>query len=238
VLTPNRVFPYNRIIAQNRAFLFFSMNFSILLQPELLINTAGLAGVCAVLFAESGLFFGFFLPGDSLLFTAGVIASQGFLHFPLLLVCSFIAAVAGDNVGFWFGHKVGNKLFQKEDSLIFKKHHLIEAQKFYEKHGAKTILLARFVPFIRTFAPIVAGAADMDYAIFMRFNLVGGLLWAAGISSLGYFLGNIPVVRKNYEFVIFLIIFGSLVPIALHFISDQSCRKAIKQKIYKIFGKK
>lgn len=210
------------------------MDLSILLKPELLINTAGIAGVCAVLFAESGLFFGFFLPGDSLLFTAGVLASGGLLNFPVLLICGFISAVAGDNVGYWFGHKVGSKLFEKEESLVFKKHYLLEAQAFYDKHGAKTILLARFVPFVRTFAPIVAGAAKMKYPVFMKYNLVGALLWAVGIASLGYFLGNIPIIKHNYELVILLIILGSVAPIGIHFLMDKSFLDSLRLKVKKM----
>ena len=190
-----------------------------LLKPEIFLKSLGpfaLAGVFFVIFAESGLFFGFFLPGDSLLFTAGLLSSQGYLNFPLLAILSFIAAASGDNVGYWFGHKVGPKIFAREDSFLFKKHHLIEAQNFYQKHGSKTIVLARFVPFVRTFAPIVAGAANMNYQTFMTFNLIGALLWSVGIASLGYFLGNIPFVKTHYEAVIFLIIAASLLPVIIH----------------------
>lgn len=193
----------------------------VLLNPELLIKTLGLIGVWFVLFAESGLFFGFFLPGDSLLFTAGVLAAQGLISYPLLLVVTFSAAVLGDNIGYWFGNKVGRRLFEREDSFLFKKHHLLEAQKFYEKNGAKTIVLARFVPFVRTFAPIVAGVAKMRYSTFMIYNFVGGLVWAVGLASLGYFLGNIPLIKHNYEYVILLIVAVSLLPIALHLLSNK-----------------
>lgn len=200
----------------------------ILLKPELLIKTLGLIGVWMVLFAESGLFFGFFLPGDSLLFTAGILASQGLIDYPLLLLVTFSAAILGDNVGYWFGQKVGGKLFDREDSFFFKKHHVLEAQKFYEKNGAKTIVLARFVPFVRTFAPIVAGAAKMHYKTFLLYNFLGGLLWAVGIVSLGFFLGNIPAVKHNYEYVILLIVAASLLPIIFHIAG--SVRKRAKGK--------
>lgn len=213
------------------------MSIEILLKPELLIKTLGFVGVFGVLFAESGLFFGFFLPGDSLLFTAGILASQGFISFPVLLVVSFTAAVLGDNVGYWFGHRVGRRLFEKEDSMFFKKHHLVEAQNFYEKNGPKTILLARFVPFVRTFAPIVAGAAKMHYSTFMRYNLLGGFLWAIGISTLGFFLGNIPVVKHNYEIVIFLIIIGSLFPVAHHILKDNNRRTRIIGHMRRFFSR-
>jgi len=201
-----------------------------LLKPEVFITSLGpwaLAGITAIIFAESGLFFGFFLPGDSLLFTAGLLASQGYFNFPLLLIFTFTAAVLGDNVGYWFGHQVGPKIFAREDSLLFKKHHLIAAQKFYEKNGAKTIVLARFVPFIRTFAPIVAGAAQMHYSTFVIYNFLGGFLWTVGLSSLGYFLGNLPFVHSNYETIILIIIFASLVPVAFHFLKDLKRPKRI-----------
>lgn len=194
-----------------------------LLKPEVFITSLGpwaIAGITALVFAESGLFFGFFLPGDSLLFTAGLLASQGYLSFVPLLLCASVAAILGDNVGYWFGKKVGPKIFSREDSFLFKKHHLTAAQNFYQKHGSKTIVLARFVPFVRTFAPIVAGAVQMHYPTFMAFNLIGGLAWAVGLSSLGFFLGNIPVIHSHYEFVILIIIFASLIPIVLHFLKN------------------
>ncbi|KKU03344.1 MAG: hypothetical protein UX99_C0038G0005 [Candidatus Amesbacteria bacterium GW2011_GWB1_47_26] len=196
-----------------------------LLKPEVFITSLGpwaLAGITAIIFAESGLFFGFFLPGDSLLFTAGLLASQGYFNFATLLLVTFPAAVLGDNVGYWFGHKIGPKIFAREDSFLFKKHHLVAAQKFYEKHGTKTIVLARFVPFVRTFAPIVAGAAQMHYSTFMVYNLLGGFLWTIGLSSLGYFLGNLPFIHSNYEIIILIIVFGSIIPVALHFFKDLS----------------
>lgn len=211
------------------------MGLDLLLKPELLIKTLGLIGVFGVLFAESGLFFGFFLPGDSLLFTAGVLASQGLINYPLLLVITFLAATLGDNVGYWFGQKIGVKLFEREDSRFFKKHHLLDAQRFYEKHGSKTIVLARFIPFVRTFAPIVAGAAKMPYTTFLLFNILGGLLWAVGIASLGFFLGNVPMVKNNYEIVILLIIFGSLLPVALHFVGSKEKREGIVKKVKTVF---
>lgn len=192
-----------------------------LLKPEIFLSSLGpyaLAGVTFIVFAESGLFFGFFLPGDSLLFTAGLLAAQGFLHFGWLLGLSFIAAVVGDNVGYWFGHQLGPRIFAREDTWLFKKHYLTDAQAFYEKHGSKTIVLARFVPFVRTFAPIVAGAAQMHYTTFMAYNILGGLLWAVGLSSLGYFLGNLPIVHSHYETVIILIIVASILPIVIHFL--------------------
>lgn len=204
----------------------------LLLKPEVFITSLGpwaLFGIFAIIFAESGLFFGFFLPGDSLLFTAGLLASQGFFNIFALLFLTFTAAVFGDNVGYWFGHQVGPKIFAKEDSLLFKKHHLEAAKKFYEKHGAKTIVLARFVPFVRTFAPIVAGTAQMHYSTFMVYNLFGGALWAIGITLLGFFLGNVPIIHKHYELVVILIILASIIPVFLHILQDFSPKKVTPQ---------
>jgi len=154
-----------------------------------LIETVGYIGLFAIVFAESGLFFGFFLPGDSLLLTAGLLASRHILNIWILLPGLFIFAVLGDNVGYWFGNKVGPPIFNRPNSRFFKRKNLLKAKEFYEKYGALTITLARFVPFIRTFAPIVAGAVSMHYRTFMIFNLLGGVLWAIGLTTLGYLLG-------------------------------------------------
>lgn len=194
------------------------------LKPEIFITSLGpyaLTGISLIVFAESGLFFGFFLPGDSLLFSAGLLASQGYLHLVPLLIFTSVFAVLGDNVGYWFGKKVGPKIFAREDSKFFKKHHLIAAQKFYEKHGSKTIVLARFVPFVRTFAPIVAGAAQMDYSTFMFYNLMGGISWATGLTSLGYFLGNISFIHSHYETIILIIILASILPVIVHILKHK-----------------
>jgi membrane-associated protein len=165
-----------------------------------LISKVGLVGgyaaIFAMIFAESGLFFGFFFPGDSLLLTAGLLAArplpganQALLNIYVLIPGLFLAAVAGDQVGYWFGAKTGPLIFSRENSLLFRRKNLLAAKAFYEKHGGKTITLARFLPFIRTFAPIVAGAAEMQYRRFVMFNLVGGLAWAIGVTLLGYGLG-------------------------------------------------
>ena len=146
-----------------------------------LVKTAGYAGMFFIIFAESGLFFGFFFPGDSLLFTAGFLASQGFLNIIPLATLTFVAAILGDNVGYAFGKKVGVKIFKREDSLLFHKDHLIKAQQFYAKYGGKTIVLARFIPIVRTFAPIVAGAGEMKYSQFLFYNFIGGTIWGLGM---------------------------------------------------------
>jgi len=158
---------------------------------EHLIRTVGYIGLVGIIFAESGLFFGFFFPGDSLLLTAGLLASRNELNIYILIPTLFVAAVLGDTVGYWFGAKTGPLLFKRPKSLFFRPEYLQKAKAFYDKHGGKTITLARFLPVIRTFAPIVAGAAEMQYLRFLLFNLVGGLAWAIGVTLLGYFLGKV-----------------------------------------------
>jgi membrane-associated protein len=180
---------------------------------KLLIETVGYLGVFAIIFAETGLFFGFFLPGDSLLFTAGILASQGLLNIHILSVTLFLAAVLGDSVGYWFGHKVGRKLFNRKDSLLFHRDNVLRARSFYEKHGKKTIILARFIPIIRTFAPIVAGIGEMNYSTFLVFNITGGALWAVGIPLIGFFFGrSIPNIDHYLLPIIALIVFISILP--------------------------
>jgi membrane-associated protein len=184
---------------------------------ESTLQTIGLIGLFAIVFAESGLFFGFFLPGDSLLFTAGLLSSQGHLApLPVILVGCFVAAVAGDQVGYVFGARVGPSLFRRPDSRIFKQEYVEKARAFFERHGSKTIVLARFVPIVRTFAPILAGVGEMQYRTFVTFNLIGGLLWAVGVTSLGYILGETaPWVEDYLLLVIAVIILLSLLPVAI-----------------------
>lgn len=187
-----------------------------------------------IVFAESGLLIGFFLPGDSLLFTAGFLASQGLFNIWVLVVGFFIAAVTGDSVGYWFGHKVGRRLFTKEDSLLFHKDNLMKAEKFYEKHGKKTIILARFLPVVRTFAPIVAGVGNMHYPTFFVYNVIGGILWAIGITLLGYFLGGfIPGIDKYLIPIILLIVFLSVAPTAYHVLKEPEAREGLRKMIKK-----
>ncbi len=182
-----------------------------------LIETVGYFGLIGIIFAESGLFFGFFLPGDSLLLTAGLLASRGALQLPILLLTLAPAAVLGDNVGYWFGKKVGPPIFSRENSLFFRKKNLLAAKAFYERHGGKTIILARFMPFIRTFAPIVAGAVEMEYRRFFFFNLIGGVLWATGVTLAGYFLGEtLPGIDRYFLLIIVVVIFISALPSLIH----------------------
>lgn len=188
-----------------------------------LIITAGYVGIFAVIFAESGLLIGFFLPGDSLLFTAGFLASQGYFSLPLLCVLCAVGAIAGDSVGYAFGRRVGRRLFMREDSRLFKKRHLERAEAFYEKHGAKTIVLARFMPVVRTFAPIVAGISLMNYRRFVTYNIVGGLLWGVGVTVAGYVLGStIPDVDKYLLPIIVVIVVVSVLPSAIHLLRERN----------------
>lgn len=186
----------------------------------------GHLAIWTIVFAESGLFFGFFLPGDSLLLTAGILASQSLLSIQLLVVGAFICAVLGDNVGYVTGHKFGRRLFRKEDSWLFHKKHLLTAQKFYDKHGKKTIVLARFMPIVRTFAPIVAGIGAMHYRTFIAYNLIGGFAWTFGITLLGYFLGkSIPDVDKYLLPIIGVIVVVSLAPSIWHLYQESKLNK-------------
>ncbi len=177
-----------------------------LLDPKTLIMTLGTLGVIIIIFMETGLFFGFFFPGDSLLFTAGFLASQGYVSLAGLLIGTLLAAIIGDSVGYAFGKKVGPALFAREDSKIFNKQHIVRAQHFYEKHGKKTIILARFMPIIRTFAPIVAGIGGMKYRTFLTFNIIGGFLWTWLMLWLGYGLGSLIPNPDRYVIPVVIVI--------------------------------
>src|SRR5262245_20155690 len=160
------------------------------IDPQELLRSFGTIGLFLIIFAESGLLIGFFLPGDSLLFTAGLFAAKGDLNIVVILVGCFISAVAGDQVGYAFGRRVGPSIFSRPNSKLFKQEYVQRADEFFESHGAKTIVLARFVPVVRTFAPILAGVGTMKYRTFVTYNVIGGFLWAVGVTSLGYFLGE------------------------------------------------
>lgn len=179
-----------------------------------LIKVIGYPGIFAIIYLESGVFFGFFLPGASLLFTSGLLASQGYFNIWLLIPLVTIAAILGDNTGYWFGNKVGIKLFLRPNSRFFKHEHLEAAKEFYEKHGAIAIMLARFVPIVRTFAPIVAGVVKMRYRVFFFYNIAGAFMWASGVTFLGYYLGErFPLVEKYFMLVILVIIIVTTVPL-------------------------
>jgi membrane-associated protein len=178
-----------------------------------LIQWGGMLLICSVVFVETGLFVGFFLPGDSLLVTAGVFAAAGHLHLGLLLSLVSLCAVVGDQVGYWIGRRAGQALYKRSDSLLFQKRHLERAHEFYARYGGKTIVLARFVPIVRTFAPPVAGAANMSYRRFVFFNILGGFLWVWSMVLIGYFLGSsIPEIDKHIHVVIAIVIFLSILP--------------------------
>jgi membrane-associated protein len=203
-------------------------------EPNYLQDTIKQLGIWAhpaiwgIIFAESGLLVGFFLPGDTLLFAAGFLASQGILNLGILLVGSIIAAILGDNVGYFTGSRFGRKLFTKESSWFFDPEHLVKAQEFYDQHGKSTIILARFVPIIRTFAPIIAGIGHMNYPIFVTYNIVGGLLWTIGITLLGYFFGQlIPDIDKIILPVILGVMAITLLPSIWHLIQE---RRKFKNK--------
>lgn len=193
------------------------------LMPDLetLIRAIGLLGVWAMVYTESGLLVGLFLPGDSLLFTAGFLASQGYLDIALLSAGSFVAAVLGDSTGYAFGYRVGRRLFQREDSFLFHKEHLVRAERFYQRHGKKTIILARFIPIVRTFAPVVAGMGRMEYRSFLVYNIIGGALWAIGIPVAGYLLGSlVPDIDTYLLPVVAVIIVASVAPGIIHIVRE------------------
>ena len=198
---------------------------------ETILPTIGYIGIFAVIFAESGLFIGFFLPGDSLLFTAGFLASQGIFDIKLLSMLCFIAAVTGDSVGYAFGRHIGPRLFTREDSWLFHRKHLARAQHFYEKYGKKTIVIARFMPIVRTFAPIVAGIGNMHYRTFVTYNIIGGFLWGVGVTVTGFFLGKvIPDVDKYLLPIVGLIVIASILPVLHHSLVDAEIRASIIRK--------
>ena len=201
---------------------------------EALITLVSVPGIAAIIFAESGLLIGFFLPGDSLLFTAGFLVQTGIIKFNIhaLVIVLFVAAVLGDNVGYAFGRRLGRRLFDRKSSVLFNKKKLMRAEAFYEKHGPKTIVLARFVPVVRTFAPIVAGISKMEYRTFVAYNLIGGFVWAVGLTYLGYLAGD--VIERygiNIEYVILGIIFISVAPPAIHILREPSTRKQIVHSV-------
>ncbi|MEI4272142.1 VTT domain-containing protein [Klenkia sp. LSe6-5] len=186
------------------------------LDPTNLINTFGLIGIMAILFAETGLLVGFFLPGDSLLFTAGLLAAGGLIA-PLwvLLVLLPLAATAGNLVGYWIGRTAGPAVFNRPDSRLFKAEYVARSQAFFDRNGARTILLARFVPIVRTFATVMAGASRMDLRRYAIYSVIGGIAWAAGVTLLGFWLGQVAVVRDHVELFVLGIVALSLVPVAV-----------------------
>jgi membrane-associated protein len=194
-----------------------------LFDPTHLINTFGLIGVLAIVFAECGLLIGFFLPGDSLLFTAGLLSAGGVAGITIaplwvLLVLIPIAALAGNLVGYWIGYRAGPAVFNKPDSRLFKAEYVEKAHGFFERYGARTILLARFVPIVRTFATVMAGASKMNLRVYALYSVLGAVLWGAGVTVLGHWLGRVDVIKNNIELIALLIVAVSLVPVAIEFL--------------------
>ncbi|KFF96970.1 membrane protein [Streptomyces scabiei] len=197
------------------------------LDPDYLLDSFGIWGLLLIVFAESGLLIGFFLPGDSLLFTAGMLITAKTLDFPLwlaiVLIC--VSAILGDQAGYMFGKKVGPSLFKRPDSRLFKQENVTKAHEFFEKHGPKSLILARFVPIVRTFTPIIAGVSGMRYRTFLIFNIVGGILWGAGVTLLGSWLGQIEFVKTNIEAMLLLIVFISVLPIIFELLKARKAKK-------------
>ena len=198
-----------------------------LLNPEDLLTSGGIFLLAAIVFAESGLLIGFFLPGDSLLFIAGFLSSPAgkeainqsvMPNIVIVMLVSTAMAIIGDQVGYMIGNKFGPSVFAKPKSRLFNPQHVVKAQAFFAKYGSRTIIIARFVPIVRTFAPVVAGVGDMEYKTFVRYNVIGGVLWGSGIPLLGYFLGKIDFIKHNIEAAIIAIVFVSILPVILEFV--------------------
>jgi membrane-associated protein len=191
-----------------------------------LIKTIGLGGIFLLAFAESGIFFGIFLPGDSLLFTAGVMAADGYFNVYILFIGCFIAAVLGDSFGYWFGKKTGPKIFSRPESIFWSKKNLERTEKFFQKHGNKTITIARFTPIVRTLAPILAGVGSMNYSIFLFWNVVGAFFWSGLLIFGGYLLGNsVGNIDKYILPIIVVIIVVSSIPVAVEFLKARKEEK-------------
>ncbi|MDY7085023.1 MAG: VTT domain-containing protein [Actinomycetota bacterium] len=188
------------------------------LDPEVLISAFGVAGILALVFAESGLLVGFFLPGDSLLFTAGLLVSQHtVLHLPLWQLCLLVtaAAIAGDQVGYATGRRLGPPLFRRPNSRLFKQENLLRTRRFFDRYGPHAVVLARFVPVVRTFTPIVAGSLHVRYRTFTVYNVAGGALWGSGVVMLGYFLGRVPFVRDHIQLILVGVVAVSVAPLGV-----------------------
>ncbi len=208
-----------------------------LLDVPSLIQAVGYIGIFVIVFAESGLLIGFFLPGDSLLFTAGFLASQGHLDIETLMLLCFLGAVLGDSFGYYFGKKFGPRVFVREDSMIFHRDHIRRAEQFYRAHGSKTIVLARFLPVIRTFVPILAGVGKMSYPVFITYNIIGGLMWGIGIPALGFYLGNaVPSIDRYLIPLVLALIVVSFLPTFIHILSHKEHRQRLTAFLKKFWN--
>jgi len=200
------------------------------LDPQYLLDQFGdyaLWGAAAIIFAECGLLIGFFLPGDSLLFTVGLLVSQDKISYPLWLCCLvlFVAAIAGNACGYAIGVRMGPRIFDRDDSKLFKKKYVEKTHEFFEKYGNRAIVLARFVPIVRTFITVMAGVGGMGFRRFMVYSAIGGLLWATGVTVLGYFLGQVDFVRNNIEAMLIAIVLVSVIPIGIEFLRARGAEK-------------
>jgi membrane-associated protein len=203
---------------------FFSNVYNV---PEL-IRIVGFYGIVAVIFAETGLLIGFFLPGDSLLITAGLFAARGDFKFASLILALIPAAIIGNATGYFIGHRTGKALYQRPDSLLFRREHLQMTHEYYERHGGKTIILAQFIPILRTFAPVVAGVAAMGYRQFATYNIVGAILWVGSMTTAGYLLGNlVPNIEQRIHYVVAVVIAISLLPPAIAFLKRRRSKQAV-----------
>jgi membrane-associated protein len=208
------------------------------LNPEHLIQSGGLLLIGLIVFAESGLLIGFFLPGDTLLLSAGFFAAQGKLPLIGVIGIVIVAAIAGDNLGYHIGRRTGHRIFRKKDGIIFRQEYLERAEKFYESHGGKTVTLARFIPIVRTFAPIVAGAAKMDPKRFMIYNVAGAVIWSISVTLLGYFIGGlIPDIDKYLLPVVGIATLVTFLPTITHILGDPETRDRLFARIKQIFSR-
>jgi membrane-associated protein len=197
-----------------------------------IILGGGYIAIGLTMFAESGLLIGFFLPGDTLLFGAGILASQGVFNLPSLIAVVIVGAIVGDNVGYSIGRRFGPRLFKRQDGAIFRQEYLQRAEAFYEKHGGKTIIIARFVPIVRTFAPVVAGISKMPRGKFFSYNIVGGVLWGTLLPSIGYYLGSrMPWLENYVEPVIVTVVIVTILPPLIHLLRQEAFRVAVKAKL-------
>jgi membrane-associated protein len=205
---------------------FFSNVYNV---PEL-IRLVGFYGLIVIVFAETGLLVGFFLPGDSLLITAGLFAARGDFDYAMLLLALIPAAIIGNATGYYIGHRTGMRLYSRPDSLLFRREHLRMTHEYYEKHGGKTIILAQFIPILRTFAPVVAGVGEMGYRQFATYNVVGAILWVGSMLTAGYMLGNaIPNIESRIHYVVAVVIFISLLPPGIALLKARLRKKAAAQ---------
>ncbi len=198
------------------------------LLTQVLTGWLGYGLLAFVVFAETGLLVGLFLPGDSLLFTVGVVCGAGDLDIVKITALLVIASIAGDQSGYFLGRRTGPAIFSRPDSRVFKQEYVTRTQAFYAKHGGKTLIYAKFAPIVRTFAPFMAGVGRMPYARFVSFNFFGGLGWVLSMTLAGYYLGGVPLIRRNFEKVVLLIVFVSLLPLLIHYVQSRRATAAAR----------